>query len=146
MLRLPAHLLEATFRALCDCGQGQCECVVFWTGPAGALGVVDGWEHPIHHRSPYGYEVEDSWLTRYWFQLGRERRAIQAQVHTHPGAAFHSRTDDLWPVVSQPGFVSIVIPNFACGTVGLEHAWAGYLTAEGRWQRAPISSTVEVIR
>src|SRR2546425_11727462 len=145
MLRLPARVLAETVRMMADCGAGRCECVTYWTGPVGDDRAVDGWNHPTHRRSPFGYQVDDSWLTKYWFQLAREDRAIRAQVHTHPGLAFHSETDDHWPVVSQPGFISIVIPNFAMGPVGLDKMWAGILTAGGDWRQVPISSIVEVL-
>lgn len=145
MLHLPASVLEETIHMMAKCGQGQCECVIYWTGPAGDRETVDGWEHPIHRRSPFGYQVDDAWLTRYWFQLARQDRAIRAQVHTHPGSAFHSETDDHWPVVSQPGFVSIVIPNFAMGTIDFMKMWSGILAADGDWEQIPISSIVEVL-
>jgi hypothetical protein len=104
---------------------------------------VDVQDHPDHRRSLGGYEIETAWLTEYWFRLARERRSIRAQVHTHPGSAFHSTTDDHWPVVSQPGFISIVIPEFATGPVSLEDAWVGFVDADGRWRAAPVETVVE---
>lgn len=145
MLRLPASVLAETIRMMADCGKGQCECVTYWTGLVGGNGTVDGWDHPTHRRSPYGYQIDDAWLTRYWFQLARQGRAIRAQVHTHPGLAFHSETDDHWPVISQPGFISIVIPDFAMGPIDLNKMWAGILTVDGVWREAPITSVLEII-
>ena len=144
MLHVPIHILEESVRMMATCGEGRCECVTYWTGPVGDDQAVDGWEHPAHRRSPFGYQVDDSWLTKYWFQLAREGLAIRVQVHTHPGLAFHSETDDHWPVVSQPGFISIVIPNFAMGPVDLNKMLVGTLTADGDWKQVPISSIVEV--
>ncbi len=145
MLRLPAHILEATLCTLSICGKGQCECVVYWTAPVGNYEGCNGWDHPTHCRSPYGYQIDDRWLTEYWFRLGREKRSIRAQVHTHPAAAFHSATDDQWPVISQAGFISIVIPNFAIGSTDLDRAWAGYLTPSGRWRHAAFSEILKVV-
>jgi len=119
---------------------------VYWTGPASSPDIVDGQDHPDHRRSFGSYEVESVWLTQYWFRLGREQRAIRAQMHTHPGTAFHSATDDHWPVVAQPGFVSIVIPNFARGRVSLEDAWVGRLATDGRWQAVPPDKAIEIIQ
>ena len=56
----------------------------------------------------------------------------------------HSATDDQWPVVSQPGFVSIVFPRFALDPIKLEETWAGILQADGRWIEAPLSCLLEV--
>lgn len=122
----------ATFATLKDCGRGDCECVVYWTGPA-TQDVVDGVEHPLHSRSPYGYEVDDAWLTSFSWRLAAAERSVKVQVHTHPGRAFHSPTDDAWPVVSQAGFISLVIPNFAQGEQSLADAWVGRLNADGVW-------------
>jgi len=132
-LRLPSAVLAATFDSLRSCGRGQCECVAYWTGPAGDH-TIDGFEHPDHSRSPYGYEVDDSWLTRFGFKIGGERRSVKAQVHTHPGPAFHSQTDNDWPMVAKAGFLSVVIPNFATGETTLKHAWVGQLQQDGSWK------------
>lgn len=132
-LRLVANIVALTFQTLQDCGRGECECAVFWTGPAGD-DFVDGLEHPIHKRSPYGYDVDSNWLTEFWKQLATLKRSVKAQVHTHPGEAFHSATDDRWPIISQVGFLSIVIPDFASGPPTLSKAWMGVLQANGRWQ------------
>ena len=115
------------------CGCGQFECVVYWLGPA-AEDVVDDLEHPIHRRSPFGYDVDDNWLTELWKRLGASRRSVKVQIHTHPGKAFHSPTDDKWPIVAQVGFLSLVIPDFATGEPSLNQAWIGSLQEDGRWR------------
>lgn len=145
MLRLPSAILASTFRTLRECGQSRNECVVYWTGPVSSHGLVDAQDHPFHRRSPHEYEIDSQWLTRYWFELARAQRTIRAQVHTHPGAAFHSATDDRWPVISQPGFISIVIPNFARGAVSFQGAWIGQFQADGRWRAVPHHEFIEVM-
>lgn len=145
-MRLPSKILQETFDALVKCGQGRCECVIYWTGPIGESKQIDGWDHPTHRRSPWGYKIDDRWLTDYWFRLGRNRRKVLAQVHTHPEEAFHSITDDCWPVVSQSGFVSVVIPNFALGPTSLEGAWIGRLSSNGQWRNINLSEAIKVSR
>ena len=132
-IQLTADILASTFRVLQECGRGECECAVFWTGPADN-DLVDGFEHPLHRRSSGGYDVESNWLTEFWKRLAAASRSIKAQVHTHPGEAFHSATDDRWPIISQTGFLSIVIPDFAAGAPTLSRAWVGRLQANGSWQ------------
>lgn len=141
-LRLKKDIVPTTFRALRECGRGECECAVFWTGPTEG-DLIDGFEHPIHKRLPFGYEVDDSWLTDFWKRLAASRRSIKVQVHTHPGQAFHSATDDEWPIVSQVGFVSIVIPDFAAGDPSLERTWVGRLQADGNWRH--LASAAEAV-
>lgn len=143
-LRLAPTIVATSFEFLRSCGRGQCECVVYWTGPS-TEDVVDRVEHPVHWRSPFGYEVASDWLTDFWNQLARYARSIKVQVHTHPGEAFHSFTDDRWPIVSQPGFLSVVIPDFAAGEPSLETAWIGQLRASGKWQEIACASEVLVV-
>jgi hypothetical protein len=134
LIRLTRDLVCRTFRVLQDCGRGECECVVYWVGPT-QEDFVDRIEHPIHKRSAFGYEIEHNWITELWKRLAESRCSVKVQVHTHPGAAFHSTTDDQWPIVSQAGFLSIVIPDFAAGEPCLDEAWIGCLGADGTWRQ-----------
>jgi len=138
LFRLASGVIHETFRALRECGRGECECVVYWTGPLHS-NVINGVEHPIHRRSPFGYEINDTWITNFWKHLAASRQSVKAQVHTHPSEAFHSTTDDTWPIVSQVGFLSIVIPDFAKGEVSLADAWIGRLHEDGSWCRVAVA-------
>ncbi len=144
LLRLASTIVEASFDTFRACGRGSCECAVYWTGPA-TKDVVDGVDHPQHVRSPFGYEVDSGWLTQYWKSLAAAERSIKAQIHTHPGRAFHSVTDDHWPIVSQAGFLSIVIPDFAAGEPTLNRAWIGRLDSSGSWQQLKRSAEALVM-
>jgi hypothetical protein len=135
-LRLRGDVIEESFRWFRECGRGECECILYWTGPVDET-LVDGVEHPIHERSPFGYEVESRWLTEFCLRLGASKRCVRAQVHTHPEEAFHSASDDHWPIVSQAGFVSIVIPNFGSRGISLDDSWIGRLMADGTWRKEP---------
>jgi len=141
-LRLARKVVRETFRVFRECGRGECECAVYWTGPSTEQ-LVDDVEHPVHKRSAFGYEIDDHWLTEFWKRLATSRRSVRAQVHTHPGRAFHSATDDQWPIVSQAGFLSIVIPNFAAGNPSLNEALIGRLEPHGEWQH--VESTAEAV-
>jgi hypothetical protein len=132
LLQLVPDIVRKTFSSLRECGRGQSECAVYWIGPS-EFNLVNGVEHPIHRRSPFGYEIDDLWLTHFWKRLAASKHSVKAQIHTHPGEAFHSATDDNWPIVSQEGFLSIVIPHFATGDISLKNAWAGRLRGDGVW-------------
>lgn len=141
-IELTTDFVGRTFHILQRCGRGECECAVYWTGPT-CEDRVDLIEHPNHNRSAFGYEVHDNWLTEFWKRLAESKRSAKVQVHTHPGQAFHSATDDQWPLVSQPGFLSIVIPNFATGQPSLENTWIGCLQPDGTWRH--LKSPAEAI-
>lgn len=131
---LASSVLHKTFRILRECGRGECECAAYWIGPSDS-DSVNGVEHPVHRRSPFGYEINDAWLTNLWKHLAASRQSVKAQIHTHPSEAFHSAADDRWPIVSQAGFLSIVIPDFAGGDVSLVDAWIGRLGEDGSWRQ-----------
>lgn len=133
MLVVEGGLLQRTFLELRRCGRGRRECVVLWTGGAEEPRRVDGLLHPNHTADAVGYDIADQWLTANALQLAAERRSIRAQVHTHPGLAYHSRTDDRYPIVAAPGLLSLVIADFARGSVGLAGAHVAELQADGRW-------------
>jgi Prokaryotic homologs of the JAB domain len=56
-----------------------------------------------------------------------------AQVHSHPQEAFHSETDDDYPIMTTTGGYSIVIPDFAEGPIDFKF-WEVYqLMPEKGW-------------
>ncbi|HET7508975.1 MAG TPA: hypothetical protein VFJ65_01875, partial [Solirubrobacterales bacterium] len=102
-LRLGEGLLEQTLAELRACGQGRKECVAYWTGLLSDCDRVDGLLHPVHRAVRGGYAVDQHWLAETWNTLGRDRRTIRVQIHTHPNVAFHSPTDDRFPIVASTG-------------------------------------------
>jgi hypothetical protein len=126
-------LLREAFAVLREHGLGRRECVVYLVGPRDQPGHVDEVLHPVHHARPDFYEIDGEWLTKTWIDLARRNRQIRVQVHTHGQLAFHSQTDDKFPIVQTRGFLSLVIPRFATGPVGLEGAFLVALEDSGRW-------------
>ncbi|MEV0792635.1 hypothetical protein [Kribbella sp. NPDC050459] len=60
-----------------------------------------------------------------------------ARIHSHPGLAFHSRTDDNNPALTHQGAISIVVPFFGLGLrVGLA-ACAIYVRDNRQWRTLP---------
>jgi hypothetical protein len=48
--------------------------------------------------------------------LRSTRRRIAAQIHTHPGRAYHSDVDAKWAIIRHVGALSLVLPRFAIAT------------------------------
>ncbi len=133
MLVLDEGVLDATFAALRRCGGGVQECVAYWLGPTDQDDRVDQIVQPEHRASARHYEVESAWLTDFFLQLRDGRRGVRAQVHTHPGPFVeHSPTDNCFALAPSVGFVSLVLPYFATGQVGLDGAYAAQVT-DGGW-------------
>ena len=69
-----------------------------------------------------------------------------AQIHSHPKDAYHSETDDTFPIVTTEGGLSLVVPEFARGPVDLAH-YAVYRLLRGRWvelSRAEITELISI--
>lgn len=71
------------------------------------------------------YVVGNEELHRLALDLFDTGQQLVAQVHSHPGAAYHSTTDDAYPIVTVVGGVSVVVPDFARGAFDPAR-WAVY--------------------
>jgi hypothetical protein len=67
------------------------------------------------------------------------------QAHTHPAAAYHSSRDDALAIVHTPGFLSLVIPDFARGEIGLDRAFLAERGHDGRWRQVSIAERLAVV-
>ena len=143
-VRLPRGIMDETFGSLRSCGAGRRECQALWVGPWSDPGVVTRVVHPAHSASAVGFQLDDAWLNHFWGELADRGEGIRVQVHTHPGAAYHSATDDAFPILSVPGFLSLVIPRFAQGPAGFDQAFLARLDDDGRWREVPIPEHLEV--
>jgi hypothetical protein len=71
---------------------------------------------------------------------------LAAQVHSHPTAAYHSPTDDTFPLVTLVGALSVVIPDFARNAPADFDRWAWYrLSRRTRWEPASKNTSIEVV-
>ena len=136
-LQVGERLLEQSLSTMRHCGQGRYECVLFWVASVSDRSRVILVEHPAHTATRDGYSVDGDWLTRLWERIATDDTRVVAQVHTHPGVAFHSRTDDAFPALSTPGFMSIVIPRYATEDLDLGSWFVAELQGDGNWESQP---------
>jgi hypothetical protein len=136
MLSLGHGVWTDTLVQLRDCGDSRNECVVYWTGPLESDGLVDRAVHPEHTAAPGHYAPTQEWLQRFFVSLHRERRTVRGQVHTHGGQAFHSGTDDEYPLVHTTGFLSLVVPDFARSPSRASELYLVEMGSDGRWRHA----------
>jgi hypothetical protein len=146
MITLAAGVLERSFEQLRRCGDGRRECVVLWTGPLAQPGRVDGVVHPAHTASAAGYDIDPTWIGQLWLELAEHRRTVRAQVHTHPGSAYHSSRDDAHALVHTPGYLSLVVPAFASGPIGLVGAFLTERASDGSWHELDPQAAVKAAR
>jgi hypothetical protein len=68
---------------------------------------------------------------------------LAVQVHSHPTDAYHSKTDDAYPMVTLVGGLSGVVPDFGDGGIDRLDDWAWYrLTGSGEWK--PLDSGTSI--
>jgi len=79
------------------------------------------------------YVVRGEELHRIGLEIFDAKLQLFAQIHSHPTSAYHSETDDAYPIVTVVGGVSIVVPDFARGGINLSK-WAIFrLLPETGW-------------
>jgi hypothetical protein len=139
---VPHGLVRHTERALRDAGHQGYERFVLWTGE------IDGASfhaRTCHVPQQTGYKTDHGLLVRVegealhqlnvW--LYEHGQVLGAQVHAHPTEAFHSSTDDAYPIVTAQGGLSLVVPDFARRGV-LCAGSAAYRLTGSRWAPVPL--------
>lgn len=145
MLRVPKGILEQTFAHFRACGRGRAECVTWWVGSRADVGAVAEVVHPLHTASAGGYDIDGPWQNEFWLRLAKDGLELRAQIHTHPGSAFHSSRDDSMAAVQTAGFLSLVIPEFGLGQASLNGAHLAERAPDGKWQAVSPSSRIELV-
>lgn len=143
-LTLAPGVLASSFEHLRRCGAGVRECVVVWIAPLTNPDHIDEVAHPRHTASAGSYDIDPTWIGELWLDLARRERTVRAQVHTHPGAAYHSSVDDRLALVHTPGYHSLVIPRFAQGPIGLDGSFLVRRARDGNWQEHDPHTTLEI--
>lgn len=146
MITIAREVLGRTFEYLRDCGDGMRECVVLWAGPQARRDFADEAIHPLHTASLGGYDIDGPYVSGLWRELAARGQTVRAQVHTHPGPAYHSPRDDTLALVHTPGYLSLVIPNFAQGSVGLDGCYLAIRRANGSWQSVDPRRMIDIER
>jgi hypothetical protein len=142
--RLAQQMLQTTFEHFRHCGRGRDECQALWLSSWEKPEAITQVVHPKHVAEFGGFILDDAWLNAFWLELGDTNCGIRVQVHTHPHDTFHSETDDAFPIIHRPGFLSLVIPNFALGPVGFDDAYLTEIQPDGSWRQVPIESRLVV--
>lgn len=144
MLHLSRRMLEETFAIFRACGANCRECQVYWISEWRNPSLLTEVVHPRHRSGMYGLAIDDRWIGSFWDDLAQRDMGVRVQVHTHPFEAFHSETDDAFPLLFDVGFLSLVIPNFATGPLGFDDAYLAEIQPDGRWAEVAIPSRIIV--
>lgn len=141
-------LVEQTLADLRAAGQRNSEGIVLWFAPRGTRRTISKVLVPIHNASDdyFAITLEGNRQLREICQ--RERLILEAQVHTHPRHAFHSRADDRLAVVRHVDALSIVLPDFAARTTVdnfIAHSATFMLAEDDTWIKVPHKVVVKLL-
>jgi len=143
MITCSESVLAQTIQILQAGGQRSEEHVVLWLAssatnrdPTPVAEVYD----PAQITAIDYFRLPPESLRALMAHLRAKRLKIVAQVHSHPGEAFHSEADNEWAVIRQVGSLSLVLPHFARGTTPAsfgDQAVTYQLSSENEWVWVP---------
>lgn len=147
--QVPRKIVEITEHELRRAGAGGYEMFVLWSG------VIDEYKFIVstpHIPRQESFRLEGSGLlvrvqgdalhklNAWLYEAGQ---MLGVQIHAHPSAAFHSSTDDTFPIVTALGGLSIVAADF-CEHGLLSKTTAAYRLFRQGWIEQDLS-VLEVV-
>lgn len=143
-------LLQHTIEHLRKVGEQRFEGITLWAGmPKNNNFYVTDSIAPtqklLRIKGHTCVTVENEELHRLNVWLYQNKKLLIAQIHSHPGEAYHSDTDDQFPIVTAIGSISVVVPNFARNSNNLNNCALYRLDNFGRWNELSIMEKKELI-
>ena len=149
--RIEASAIRETEEAIRSAGQDGYESFVLWSGTRDEDTFTVAKVH-FPEQTSYQFDsglcvrVNGPELHRLNVWLYEAQQVIGVQVHSHPTDAYHSDTDDTYPIATLDGSLSIVLPFF--GRDGWKSSGiAAYRLGQGGWVEVtePLGNLIEVI-
>ncbi len=135
---VPTHLAEAAQQHLRAVGRKELEGFALWVGRS-TNGVFHVDQTIIPAQSGLRFvegvcvRVDGDELFRINQHLYAHGLSLIAQLHSHPGEAYHSETDDTYPIATTVGALSLVVPDFAVRPFALSDCAVYRLSQGGEW-------------
>jgi hypothetical protein len=142
------EIVRTTEKALQLAGADGYELFVVWSGVLAGEVFTVVTPHVPHQAS---YKTHEGLLVRVegealhalnaWLHENSEQLAVQ--VHAHPNDAYHSSTDDTFPIVTELGGLSVVAPRFGRDGLFVEGT-AVYRLSDRGWLGVPDEAPAEI--
>jgi proteasome lid subunit RPN8/RPN11 len=119
-LRFPRHSWPELLAALSESGGGRRESGAFLLAPRGSRKVqnIVFYDDLDPNCLVGGIVMQPVVYSRLWQICRDSAQRVIADVHTHPGPhVAQSHIDRDHPLISTPGHVALIVPNFAQGRV-----------------------------
>lgn len=147
---IPLKLVDQTLEPLQKAGRKGYEAFVLWGGRLDKGGerfefVSAYFPEQTMSRGEEGHliVVEGEALFRVNRAFYEHGLTLAGQVHSHPADAYHSDTDDAYPLMTLIGGLSGVVPDFGAGARERLEDWAWYrLVGPGEW--APVGDETRI--
>lgn len=137
IIQVNAYGLQVTIDHFRKSGSRGCEGIVLWLARRqDDRQIVELVYEPIHEAAADFFRIPPKGMQELMGVLDEKGLRVAAQVHSHPGRAFHSLADDKWAIVRHQGALSIVLPWFAARTTTetfLDDAAVFELDNRNRW-------------
>jgi proteasome lid subunit RPN8/RPN11 len=78
-------------------------------------------------------KLETPAFGRLWDLCDQRSLEVLADVHTHPESPLQSESDRQHPMVSIPGHIALIVPNFARGDIAPVDVTFNLYRGDGRW-------------
>lgn len=144
-LVIPVSILEEARVFFEDCGARGCEGTALIIG--GFSGVAHRLVIPDQRATPLpccSVEVTRQGKFDLASALGPKDLYL-SRIHSHPGLAFHSPTDNANPAITHEGALSIVVPFFGLGLRRGLDACAVLVRHDGNWVEVDGSERHELV-
>jgi len=143
-------VVGATLQALQKFGAHGLEGLILWLGDiepdrAHVFRMYIPDQQPLSSEDGVGYFVRGKTLFELNQDLAESGLRLIAQVHSHPGEAYHSRADDRYAIVTAEGGFSLVVPDFGDAPAD-PTAWAVYRLDQGAWRELSIVEARAILK
>jgi hypothetical protein len=137
-IHLPNECLKRAYTHMRKTGMHGLEGVALFAGrESGAtfniLEVIIPKQKSMRLETGLLYAVDEEELHAINVWLYNNNMSLIAQIHSHPSEAYHSDTDDAYPIVATLGGISIVVPDFASGPIDLHNCAVYRLSPDAIW-------------
>jgi len=137
---LPEHCINEAYNHMRKAGERRIEGVALFAGKENrnifkVEKTIIPKQHALSLENGLLYAVDSDELHRINVWLYENKLSLMIQIHSHPSEAYHSDTDDKFPIIATVGGLSIVVPKFANGPINM-NTWAVYrLLHESGWTK-----------